>query len=55
MQAIVIKWFIDKETMIPYSEGRLLDLSEERFQELAAKGVIDFAPDPKGSKKRTKK
>lgn len=30
--------------MIPFSEGRIVELSESRFEELAEKGVVDFVP-----------
>lgn len=54
MKAIVLKLFIDKATNIPYSEGRVIDVTENRFQELSDKGLVDFAPDDTVTKKKKK-
>lgn len=46
VQAVVIRFFIDKHTRQNVQEGQLIELSEERFMELSEKGKVDFAPDP---------
>lgn len=51
VKAIVLSFFIDKITHIPYSEGRIIELTEERFKELNDKLIVDLAPDQKKKKK----
>ena len=55
IKAIVLRFFIDKITHIPYDEGRVIELNEERFQELSDKSIVDFAPEEDTKQKKKKK
>lgn len=42
VEAIAIKFFIDKNTRQNIQKGQIIQLTEERFLELSGKGKVDF-------------
>ena len=46
MKALVIEKFVDKYYGVTYTKGSIINVSEERFMELAAKGKVQAYIEP---------